>query len=129
MDESVPEKLFGDAGRITQMLNKLLSNSINYTKHGLIRIDASCKKESYAVMLNITITDSGCGLSEKELSMVTSYLEQGSARYEGENIGISIIGMLSRQMSGRAEVHSKVGEGTQFSIVLPQLEISQEGGQ
>lgn len=128
VDESVPEKLFGDAGRITQMLNKLLSNSINYTERGSIRIDASCKRESYAVMLNISITDSGNVLSEKELFKVPNYLEQSGAGFEGENIGVNIIGMLSRQMSGSVEVQARLGEGTRFSIVLPQLEISQEGG-
>lgn len=129
VDDSVPEKLFGDAGRITQMINKLLSNSVNFTKHGLIRLEASCIKQSYATMLKIVITDSGRGMTENELQKVTSLLEQSSAQYDRDNIGINIIGMLSRQMSGHVEVSGKPDEGTRFTIVLPQLEINEEGGQ
>ncbi|MGN1120442.1 MAG: sensor histidine kinase, partial [Oscillospiraceae bacterium] len=126
VDDSVPEKLMGDAGRITQMLNKIIGNSINSTRHGTIEISASSFKKSYAGILRMEVRDTGDGLTEEQLNNVRDFLERPYSRFEGENIGINIIGVLARQMSGKVTVDSKIGSGTVYVIELPQLVVNDE---
>ena len=75
--------------------------------------------------LAIEIKDHGMGMNEAELSDVKDYIENGSLRLlesaDGNKIGLSIIVMLVRQMSGSIRVESVENEGTTFTIYLPQL--------
>ncbi len=127
VDENVPEFMLGDAGRIGQALSKLLSNSINGAKGGVITICASGCKASYAVMLSISVEDSVLELSPGQLGKIREYIENGSVQemeWEGRpEFGFSIVSFLIRQMSGKFDVNIKPGGGTVFTIRMPQLEV------
>lgn len=123
--QNVPDSLLGDEGRIGQIITKLLSDITNSMEKGIIEINVSCCKRSYSVELTIEIKDHGMGMNEAELSDIKDYIENGSLRLlessDGNKIGLSIIVMLVRQMSGNIRVESVENEGTSYTIILPQL--------
>lgn len=127
IEDNVPENMLGDAGRIGQIINKLLVNSVNATKEGRITIKVSCQKHSYATMLKISVEDTGVGMNEKQLHEIQEYMQSDTnlalKRDDGHELGLSIVKLLLRQMSGKIEVVSKQDEGTVFTFVLPQLEV------
>ena len=121
--QDVPNSLLGDKGRIGQIITKLLADITNSMEKGIIEINISCSKRSYSVELAIEIKDHGMGMNEAELSDVKDYIENGSLRLlesaDGNKIGLSIIVMLVRQMSGSIRVESVENEGTTFTIRIP----------
>ncbi len=127
VDEKVPEFMLGDAGRIGQVLSKLLYNCISCTSGGELTIRANSRKVSYAVMLSISVEDSLMTLSPVQLEKVREYIKSGSVQemeWEGRpELGFSIVSFLTRHMSGKFEVNEKPGGGTVFTISLPQLEV------
>ncbi len=126
IDENVPENMLGDSGRIGQIVNKLLINSVTHFPQGDIVIKAACQKVSYAAMLILSIEISSMELSEQQLKYIQEYMRNGSLhtleREEGTELGLSLVSLLIRQMSGKIEVMCKE-EGTVFTIILPQLEV------
>lgn len=117
----IPKLLFGDAGRIRQIVTKLIQNSIHYTNQGGIWLQATIKKRSYATNIILSISDTGEGLAPETLVHIRSYL-QGEDLYDrGDSIGLTIIRPLLRKMSAALDVNSMPGEGTTFSLTVPQL--------
>lgn len=131
MEESVPKRLSGDAGKIGQVISKLLQNSIFFVSkkkknEGEILVHIWGEHVSYATWIYIEIKDNGVGMTKEQLNNVKNYLKDGDTRLmeskEGLGIGLSIITYLVKLMSGTIEVMSKEGEGTRFLVNLPQLE-------
>ena len=117
----IPKMLFGDAGRIRQIVMKLIQNSIHYTNQGGLWVQVSMEKRSYATNIVISVSDSGEGLTPEALFRIRSYL-QGDALYdEGDSIGLTVIRTLLRKMYAALDVNSAPGEGTTFTLTVPQL--------
>lgn len=123
VDDSVPARFLGDEGRIAQILNKLTQNAILYTKKGSIEIRASAFKQSYAEMLKLEIRDTGRGMSESALHHIRDYIENSAVHYDSDSIGIRIIGVLVKMMSGTATIESAEGKGTVFTVTIPQIAV------
>lgn len=127
VDEKVPEFMLGDAGRLGQVLYKLLFNCISSANGGEITIRATSRKSSYAVVLSISVEDSALVLSSAQLNKIREYVQSGSIQemeWEGRpELGFSIVSFLTRHMSGKFEVHGKPDGGTVFTVSLPQLEV------
>lgn len=121
MASDFPETLLGDTGRIRQIITKLVQNSIHYTEQGGIWVQASIKKHSYASNIVIAISDTGVGLPPEALVRIRSYL-QGDALYDaGDSIGLTVIRTLLRKMYAKLDVTSAPGDGTTFTLTIPQL--------
>lgn len=119
----IPKHLLGDAGRIRQIVTKLVQNSIHYTEHGGIWIQASMEKHSYATNIILSISDAGMGLSPEALVRVRAYLTGELPYDEGESIGLTVIRTLLRKMFAALDVDSTPDEGTTFTLTVPQLEL------
>ncbi len=130
IDKTVPQRLFGDSGRISQIINKLVENGIRFTWNGKVTIKVSCHKELYADMLVIKVKDNGIGLEKEDLENVRKYLcDNNISVMKNQDVlipGFSIIGFLVRQLAGTIEINSTAGEGSEFIVTLPQLSV--EGG-
>lgn len=125
VEETVPQVFLGDEGRIAQILNKLIQNSLLHTQSEVIEIRASCRRKSYAYLLKLEVCDTGWGMSEQSLSQLKNSLEKPTVSYERDNIGVSIICMLAKMMSGKVNVESAEGLGTKFTVVIPQIAVAQ----
>lgn len=121
--EQVPEILLGDAGRLNQIVTKLIRNANFYSPGGEIEVIIDAKKRSYATDLIIEVKDCGGGLTEDAYERIKNFLKDGISYSEGETQGIVVVPMLVERMSGTVDVDYVEGESTSFVVRLPQLEI------
>ncbi len=108
----------GDRTRIAEILEKLLSNAIKFSKSGTIRV-------SYTVdpNLKLVISDTGIGIPENKIDKLFipfNQLEDPYTKvYEGVGLGLAIIRNLLDLMGGEIYVESEVDRGSVFTVVIP----------
>lgn len=128
IDRSVPEYLLGDSGKIVQILNKLLTGCIAYSERSEITINASCRKRSYASVLDIEINSDGLNIPSDVMDSIKAYFLNTSAgdviSGDGEsNFALSLIAALTKQMSGRIKTGNGSNSEPAFRLSIPQLEV------
>ncbi len=123
-DPRIPDRLYGDEIRIRQVIINLLTNAIKFTHEGGVLFCIHARKESYGVNLVFTIKDSGIGIKEKNLDKIFQSFSQVDTKknrsIEGTGLGLAISKQLVRKMGGVLHVTSSYGEGTEFTVVIPQ---------
>lgn len=133
IEDTVPKILFGDGGRIGQLLAKLITNAIavkeNADTPSELRISVSAHKDSYAQILKIKVQNFGEILRQEDLNSIHEYFSRGILRLQDREdvneFALSIVDLFVRQMQGRITVDSNERDGTIFVIELPQLEITE----
>ena len=117
---SVPPIVKADQHRLRQILSHLLSNALKFTHFGKINVEASVQDEEQVV---IGITDTGIGIDTADLERIFDPFEQvdssATRSYEGVGLGLTLSRRLARTLGGDVTVHSQVGEGSTFSLILP----------
>ena len=120
MHAGFPQELYLTAyrSRLRQVLVNLLDNAIKYTPSGG-RIDIEASRGDKEV--EITIKDTGIGISEDELDNIWDRLYRGdkSRSQRGLGLGLSLVRAIVGAHRGRVEVSSKPGLGSVFSVHLP----------
>ncbi len=124
-DPSIPKTLKGDEVRIRQVLINLLTNAVKYTKEGFVELNIRWRKLEEDNMLMIaSVKDSGVGISvEEQARLFESFerLDEKKNKYiEGTGLGLNIAKQLVELMGGSIEVSSVVGEGSVFTVTIPQ---------
>lgn len=131
----------GDPGRLRQILNNIVGNSIKFTKKGEVIIRAKLTEhDETRFKLEVAITDTGIGISEEKLEYLFDSFSQVDAsttrKYGGTGLGLSIVKKLSELMDGSVEVTSEYGKGSCFTVsvlldkseeaqlVMPEVDIS-----
>ena len=117
-------RVMGDATRVTQMLNNILSNAFKFTSEGdSITVSVRQMGGPPATQYQIVVKDTGIGMSEEFLPhLFEPYVRETrffSRQVVGTGLGMPIVKSLVTQMSGQVYVDSKLGEGTTFTITLP----------
>lgn len=127
VDPDLPARLRGDAVRLAQILNNLVSNAVKFTDAGFIRIEAAAGPgpagHPERIGLLLAVSDSGMGIAEDLVGKVFSPFEQSavSRRFGGSGLGLSIVQQLVELQGGKLSVDSEPGRGSTFSIWLPVL--------
>jgi two-component system sensor histidine kinase CiaH len=115
-----PLTLWGDEGRIRQLLIILLDNALKYTPSSG-RIEVSGRYQSNSVY--ISILDTGCGIAEDELPHIFERFYRGdkvrSRTQGGTGLGLSIAQWIVDAHGGVIRVHSKVNTGTKVELLFP----------
>jgi CheY-like chemotaxis protein len=116
----VPERVFGDSGRIAQVLLNLLSNAIKFTHQGVVHVGVE-RVESGRI--RFFVRDSGIGLdADAQKRLFNPYVQADASiaqKYGGTGLGLAISRDLVRQMGGEMHVDSEPGKGATFSFELP----------
>jgi PAS domain S-box-containing protein len=110
----------GDAVRVRQVLLNLLSNAVKYNREGG-RVVVHCRR-GRAGTLEVEVSDTGLGLDAAQLALLFepfNRLGRERSGVEGTGIGLTIARRLAELMGGRLDVHSALGEGSSFTLVLP----------
>jgi signal transduction histidine kinase/DNA-binding response OmpR family regulator/ligand-binding sensor domain-containing protein len=108
--------LFQDS--LEKIVSNLLSNSIKYTQvGGTIIINSQQEASNY----RFSVTDNGPGIPGDKLTKVFDrYTRLHETREEvGSGLGLAVVKELAKANDGSAQVESKVGEGSKFTIILP----------
>lgn len=115
--ENTEVKLYGDADRIEQIIDNLLTNAVKFTEAGTITFNARYD----GGRLFIEVKDTGMGMSEETISRIFRPFErqasQGNAN--GYGLGLPITKGLVNLLGGTIEVTSRVGNGSTFRVALP----------
>jgi len=127
IDEDMPAALKGDSLRIKQILNNLLSNAFKYTHKGEVILYAQTEPidgNDDEVMLVLGVSDTGQGMTEEQIqSLFDEYARfnhEANSATEGTGLGMSITQNLISLMNGEILVESEPGEGSVFTVRLPQ---------
>jgi len=118
--------LMGDAKRVKQILNNLISNGIKFTERGAIRIritQAIDSENEDLIKTEFSVTDTGIGIPETKKSMLFNSFTQidGSytRQYGGTGLGLVISKQLIEMMGGNIGFTSIEGIGSTFHFTLP----------
>ena len=121
----IPRELQGDMERIKQILVNLLTNSIKYTRVG--KVTLSVKWASFSDtegLIEFVVTDTGQGISEEDFTKLFKEFqrieEDKNRTIEGTGLGLAICRELLKMMDGNITVSSTPGEGSVFTVSLPQ---------
>lgn len=125
ISSGIPKELLGDEIRLRQILTNILNNAIHYTDEGTIRFKVdSVLSDADETLLTIMISDTGIGIEENQLHKLFEnflILDTASlAEHKGTGLGLAVCKKLIELMSGSISVESKVGEGSIFTITIPQ---------
>lgn len=123
--KDMPGKLYGDKGRIRQILINLLSNAIKFTKEGYIRLAVSGNvMDTERMKLQFVVKDTGIGIKEEDLAVIFEAFRQldmnRNRQSEGTGLGLAITKQLVTLMNGDIRVESEYGKGTTFTINIEQ---------
>lgn len=128
--------LEGDRTQLLQLFQNLLSNAFKFHRAGIapeIRVDATriaaaelpehvkpARDADYYYC--ITVADNGIGFDEKYLDRIFQVFQRlhGKSEYAGTGIGLSICEKVAHNHGGAIAASSKVGEGAQFFVYLPE---------
>jgi CheY-like chemotaxis protein len=126
IDQLPEEKVLGDAGRLTQVLNNLFGNAGKFTEEGTISFLALKIPSSASSSLpqySFTITDTGCGIAKDQQEMLFQPFRQAdpstSRRFGGSGLGLAICKNLIELMGGTIALESEENVGTTIHIDIP----------
>lgn len=125
VDETVPDDLLGDRGKLLQVLLNLTSNALKFTRQGGITVEVTCKEilENQA-LLTISVSDTGTGIPADKLPHIFERFYQVessgvNAEHVGTGLGLSITREMLALQGGRIQVQSQPGKGSTFKVEIP----------
>jgi signal transduction histidine kinase len=115
----VPARLFGDPGRLRQVLINLVGNAIKFTEKGEVEVVVTAHRaDEDSAELCFAVRDTGIGISPEKLEAIFEAFEQADGstarRFGGTGLGLSISAKLVEMMGGRIWVESIAGRGSVF---------------
>lgn len=128
IEAEVPEILFGDLQRLQQVLVNLVTNAVKFTSTGEIRVRIYCPDETH---WGLEVSDTGDGIAPDAQEHIFEPFWQADnsigRKRSGAGLGLSIVKKLVDLMQGEIQLHSAVGRGSTFNVLLP-LRVPTEHG-
>lgn len=122
IEPGLPAELETDPQRLEQVLRNFLSNAVKFTEKGEVILQA---RRTVDGRLMFSVKDTGVGIGPEQQSIIFEAFRQAdgtiSRKYGGTGLGLSISRELARLMGGIITVESAEGEGSVFSLVLPEV--------
>jgi signal transduction histidine kinase len=124
LEPSLPSLIFVDSYRLKRILMNLIANAIKFTDEGFVHVGIRYDKTSQELIFRIQ--DSGTGIHPDNLAKIFENFYQeatySSELKDGAGLGLVIVKNLVELMKGDIQVESKLGEGTVFTVILPQYQ-------
>ncbi len=110
----------GDPTRLRQIVFNLIGNAVKFTSEGSVKVSAVRAGNDRA---RISVTDSGIGMSDKDMSKIFTKFSQADSsvtrKFGGTGLGLTICRQLTDLMGGEIGVESELGVGTTFWFEIP----------
>jgi signal transduction histidine kinase/DNA-binding response OmpR family regulator len=120
VDERLPLRVVGDAGRLRQVLFNLAGNAIKFTEKGGVSIVV--EPSAQPDVISFAVTDTGIGISQQDRARIFEEFEQadgGSTRkFGGTGLGLTISSRIVESMGGAIAVDSAPGQGSTFRVTV-----------
>jgi PAS domain S-box-containing protein len=116
---ALPENVFGDSGRLRQVVVNLVGNAIKFTERGEIEVSIAVESSvAEVVRIHFAVSDTGIGIPVDKQSMIFERFSQADTsstrKHGGTGLGLAIASELVQMMGGRVWVDSEVGRGSAF---------------
>ena len=124
IEPNIPNWVFGDPTRISQILVNLVGNAIKFTESGEVCIKVERIKPSLdgKMELHFMVSDTGIGISKENQSRIFDKFSQADSsttrRFGGTGLGLSISKSLVELMGGKMWLESEQGKGSVFHFSL-----------
>ncbi|AUT01743.1 two-component system sensor histidine kinase/response regulator [Nostoc sp. CENA543] len=131
LDENLPTAIFSDPKRLQQILKNLLANAFKFTEQGSVNLTVRMETNNLDhPMIAFAVSDTGIGIPVDKQQIVFEAFQQAdgtnSRKYGGTGLGLSISRELAQMLGGRLELVSQPGQGSTFTLYLPQAYPHQE---
>jgi two-component system NtrC family sensor kinase len=122
-----------DVGQVQQVLMNLLNNAADTleerhelekkagSKNYQRKIGVRAAHDKHSAVINIFITDNGCGISEENLGKI--FQLHFSTKESGHGLGLANCRKIIKNHRGEITLTSRIGEGTAFKISLPERQL------
>jgi signal transduction histidine kinase len=108
-----------DRSALDSILNQIIGNAVKFTKWGTVTLDAGVHSDRVI----IRVQDTGVGIDEKFVESMFEPFHQESTgdgrSFEGTGLGLTIARQLVELMGGKIKVASNKGNGSVFSVIVP----------
>ncbi|WP_321368752.1 ATP-binding protein [uncultured Draconibacterium sp.] len=115
--------LFGDEGRLKQILNNLITNALKFTDEGEVKLAVTANEQKNQVGLNFQISDTGIGIPKESQDKIFDDFVQLDTdinkKAGGTGLGLYIVKKLVDLLGGKISVESEVNKGTSFFVSVP----------
>jgi signal transduction histidine kinase len=116
---AVPAVVWGDAGRLRQILVNLVGNAVKFTAQGAVHVQVEVATQTReALVIHGTVRDTGIGIPVAQHQRIFTPFVQADASatraYGGTGLGLAICAQLVARMAGRIWVESTPGQGSTF---------------
>ncbi len=125
IDERVPKKLYGDVGKIKQIVLNLLTNAVKYTEVGGFKLTVKLlDSEPGSCRLQFSVKDTGIGVKPEDIDKLFTAFERldekKNSNIQGTGLGLDISRQFSELLGGRLWCESTYGEGSDFIFIVNQ---------
>ncbi len=125
----LPDRVFGDAIRLRQIIINLVGNAIKFTDKGEVMLYVERQSQNESILeLHFFVSDTGIGIPEEKQQTIFEAFEQADSsttrKYGGTGLGLSISAALVKLMGGTMWVESKERQGSKFHFTVV-LEMNQ----
>ena len=116
-----PHYVQTDCGRVRQIANNLISNALKFTKEGEVSISLSTQPIGGALILLLSVTDTGRGLTENQRDRFMEVFEKGPEidGVKGWGLGLTISRALATGLGGDLSYADNPQGGSAFTLRIP----------
>lgn len=120
VSSDLPDEIYGDEERLTQIANNLLANAVKFTDSGKVSLTLDKHQDN---MWTLEVKDTGVGVPPEAQNYIFDAFRQIDGSYNrahgGTGLGLAIVSKLVHAMGGTIRLDSVLGKGSTFTVTLP----------
>lgn len=120
----VPDRVYGDPGRLRQVLINLVGNAIKFTECGEVEVavDRLPTSHTSGIPIRFSVRDTGIGIPAEKFATIFESFSQADTsttrKFGGTGLGLTISSQIVQLMGGRIELQSEMGNGSKFQFTV-----------